>query len=509
MKMKRIIKDIQVKRLLYAFLIGSTLISVSSCKKFLEEKPVSNPSDANYWLTEDQGNSAIAGGYALLRKALNDGLTHYAHGDLPTDEFNSDRTIGGEDWQQIQNMEWYLSVPSASTYRPMAKNRRFDNFYSAINWANRCIAGIPTIPSSGYTSEYMTKQKQFLGEAYFIRAFSYFYMGRIWGAVPIVNDEASNGEVDLGSYARSPESEVFAKAIADAKTAQSYLSWTYSASTDRAVRANRGAVLALLAHIYAWQGNYPLCESSADSVLSNGMYTYVNRSSYLDIFKGQSTEGIFEIAQNNAGEASNTIPSIAGFLLKAPYLTTNTGNTSWPMDSLTLKRNFFTDSTDLRRRVGFGLFNTADPVCLKYSNITYTTPTSPLSLNNIIVFRLADIQLLKSEAQAAQGNNSGARVGLNLVREKAGLGASSATDANLFAAVIEERGRELFMEGHRFYDLVRLAKVKGIYKFGNGDSNKITIAEFAAGKYYWPIDPVLVQANSMFTQTSFWAPRMR
>ncbi len=63
------------------------------------------------------------------------------------------------------------------------------------------------------------------------------------------------------------------------------------------------------------------------------------------------------------------------------------------------------------------------------------------------------------------------------------------------------------MEGHRFYDLVRLAKVKRVFKFGTS-SNKISAAEFDAGKYYWPIDPVLIQSNSMFTQTPFWASSM-
>jgi len=505
--MKELIKNNQLRYVFNFLLICMVLMSVSSCKKFLEEKPQSNSSDANYWLTEAQGNSAIAGGYSLLRKALNDGLFHYAHGDLPTDEFSSERAIGGEDWQFVQNMEWYTAVPSASTYRPLMKLRRFDNFYSAINWANRCIAGIPTIPVSGYKSDAEAKKRQFLGEAYFIRAFSYFYMGRVFGGVPIINDQSSSEEVDLNSYRRSTEAEVFAKATSDAKIAQSYLTWDYSTSADRAVRANKGAVLALLAHIYAWQGNYAACETVADSVVNSGTYGYVDRANYLAVFKGQSTEGIFEIAQNSANEATG-LGGIGTFLLKSPYLTTNTGTTVWPLDTVTVKQNLFTDQDDLRRKNGFGLFNTADPVCIKYSNITYTSSISPLTMNNIIVFRLSDIALLEAEAQAAQGKNPQARILLNNIRTLAGLGVSTASDSDLFSAIIEERGRELFMEGHRFYDLVRLARVKGIYKFGNSSSNKINATEFQAGKYFWPIDPVLVQANALFTQTPFWAARM-
>jgi hypothetical protein len=101
----------------------------------------------------------------------------------------------------------------------------------------------------------------------------------------------------------------------------------------------------------------------------------------------------------------------------------------------------------------------------------------------------------------------GARTILNEIRILAGLGASTATDANLFEAIIDERGRELFLEGHRFYDLVRLGK-RGIVKFGSGSTQRITPSEFMQGKYIWPIDPSMIIQNPLLTQTPYWADKM-
>ena len=193
------------------------------------------------------------------------------------------------------------------------------------------------------------------------------------------------------------------------------------------------------------------------------------RANFTSIFKGQSTEGIFEISQNKTNEGYAT--GIGTRTSKAPYLLSNTGNSNMPLDLNTLYTRFFTDTVnDLRAKRGMAFLGTTDPITIKYSDnnfITYTGPnnTSPVVLHNIVIFRLADIKLLRAEALAALGNNSEARTILNEVRALAGLAASTASDANLFEAIIDERGRELFIEGHRFYDLVRLAKKTGIVKF--------------------------------------------
>jgi hypothetical protein len=333
-------------------------------------------------------------------------------------------------------------------------------------------------------------------------------MARVWGDVPIIDDNATD-EVDLTDYARENEAKVLAKAIDDCETALGYLSWEYSNTDDRVVRANKGAVWALLAHIYAWQGDYESCENAAAMIMDEGYYSYVDRNNYLDLFEGQSTESIFEIAQNSETEANAASSGgISNYLLRDDYLTTQEDVTLWPFDTLTLRQTLFNDPSDLRRVQGFWEFSDEYPVLLKYSNISYTSSDYALGLNNIVIFRLAGIALLQAEAQAAQGEYSLARATLNEIRDLSGLEQSDAFNDDLFEAIIDERGRELFMEGHRFYDLVRLAREKGIYKFGSSDSEKITESEFQEGKYYWPIQPSIIETNPLLIQTGYWQSEM-
>ena len=238
------------------------------------------------------------------------------------------------------------------------------------------------------------------------------------------------------------------------------------------------------------------------------------------MFRGNSSEGIFEISQNANNEGANVsnaygaiINNIAGRTLKAPYLLTLTGNSLFTLDVGNLNTLFpnTRDSVDLRRRNGFDFWGTTDPICVKYSNILYTGPnnTAPLSLNNIIVFRLADIKLLKAEALAVAGNITGARAIVDEIRALAGLTTNATPPSNILEEVIQERGRELFLEGHRFYDLVRLARRTNIIRFnGTGTITRMTITDFNQGKYYWPVEPILISLNPRLTQTPFWADKM-
>lgn len=476
------------------------LISAASCKKFLDEKPISVSTDETFWKNESDANSGVAAGYALLRKSLTaaDGIAFYAYGDLPTDEY----TTGEYRFADVSNINWAISVPAAETWDRMMVLRRYDTFYSTIDQANRCIQKIPGVPDAEFSSA--TTKNHLIGEAYFLRAFNYFYMARIWGDIPLVINSGSI--VDAVDQSRTPQAQVLDQCIKDVNTAIGLLSWNNPSANDRAVRANKGAAYALLAHIYAWKGDYTNCNIAATAVINANYYHFVSRQNFLDIFKGKSTEGIFEISQNAPNEG--TLAGISFFTLKDPYLTTRTTNAIFTLNPTTLTQLFANNTDDLRFNKSFALLSTTDPICIKYANITYNTGENTVTAvahNNMIVFRLADIQLLKAEALAALSQYGPAKTLLNEVRAEAGLGEYTGTDDELFEGIIDERGRELFLEGHRYYDLVRLGNKTGSAKFG---AVKMSDADFKAGKHYWPLDPALMNINKKLTQTPFWSSKM-
>ena len=481
-----------------------------SCKKFLDQQPSSEASDQTTWKSDGDANVSVAACYSLIRSALNATITHYAYGDLPTDEF-SDVVGGDASFRDVMNINWGIGIPSANTYDPRLKLRLYTNFYTAIAQSNRCLYFIGNMPLSAFTGNdtvaQSARKNHYLGEAYFTRAFNYFYISRVWGDVPLVTSYMTDVS-GAPQLARTPQATVLAQAIADLGMAAQYLDWKDESSTDRVVRADKGAVYALLAHIYAWKGDYDNCNTACDAVIntqSGGApsYSLVGGTNYLSIYQGQSDEGIFEISQNSVSESSIIGTSIAGVTLTQPYIT-NVTIPAWQLNTSTISA-LYHDVSDLRYQQAFINAPSGGEECIKYLNIQNVNNNAAyqVSLNNIIVFRLADIELLKAEALAAKSSPdyAGSLAIVNTIRTRAGLTTPLAgiTGPALLDTVTAERGRELFLEGHRFYDLVRQARNTGTIKFPN-----INGAEFMAGKNYWPVDPTLFFINSNLTQTPFW-----
>ena len=75
--------------------------------------------------------------------------------------------------------------------------------------------------------------------------------------------------------------------------------------------------------------------------------------------------------------------------------------------------------------------------------------------NDYVMFRYADVLLMKAEAMARSGNAAGALPVVNSIRAKRGATALASVDLN---ALLDERGRELYWESWRRQDLIRFGK---------------------------------------------------
>ena len=491
--------------LLYITLIG---VLFTSCKKFLDQEPISTATDNTTWKSDGDANSGIAACYSLIRAALNASITYYSYGDLTSGEFSS---ADDASYQNVLSFNWGVAVAGTNTYDPMLKLRLYTPFYTAIAQSNRSIAFLNGMPNSDFTGSteaaQIARKNSYLGEAYFTRAFCYFTMCRVWGDVPLVleNTTATASE----SYPRSPQALVLKQAIQDLNLAIKYLNVRDNSSSDRVVRADKGAAYALLAHIDAWIGDYDGCNTACDAVINSGSYSLMTASDFMNIYKGQSQESIFEIAQNNLAEGSSATVTytLAGSTLSSPY--TNNTSPNWHINT-GLITQLYTDTADVRFKNAF--VNIDNGTTSFYESIKYTNiqtinnnATYKVSLNNIVIFRLADIELLKAEAVWAKSGDDVTALSLvNTIRSARNAAPlTGLTGADVLQTVIDERGRELFLEGHRTFDLIRLERLLKIQQFDD-----VTPAEFAAGKYYWPLDPTLFITNSKLTQTAFWAGKV-
>ncbi|MFT4203375.1 MAG: RagB/SusD family nutrient uptake outer membrane protein [Chitinophagaceae bacterium] len=502
----------KLRNILLNILLVGALTQMVACHKFLDEEPVSTVTDATSWQSDDDANAQVAGCYSLIRSALNAACSFYSYGDLPTDYWGD---ISDGDYKNIYQVNWAISVSSANTYDPKLKLRVWTPFYAAVQQSNRCVYFLNQMSDAYFTgdnvSEQQARRNKYLAEARFCRAFNYFYMARVWGDVAL--DTSYQADIsNISSDPRVDQQIILQTAISDLDYAKQWLDYRDASSSDRVVRADKGAVFALLAHIYAWKGVYDSCRMACDSVISNGGYSLLDSSNYDDIYAGQSNEGIFEIAQNSTSEAMNATSyssSIAYYTLATPYLPTIT-SPNWQISTSTLGK-LFSDTADARYVNEFAYVNSGSTkfyFCKKYSNISTVTANSVtyyLLKNNIVIFRLADIYLLRAEANAAQTSPdyNATLADINVIRDRAGITALTTSDVSGRAALIDsvtaERGRELFLEGSRFYDLVRNERLTGVSQFPF-----IAHADFLEGKYYWPIDPSLMTLNPALKQTTYW-----
>lgn len=83
------------------------------------------------------------------------------------------------------------------------------------------------------------------------------------------------------------------------------------------------------------------------------------------------------------------------------------------------------------------------------------------SLEYSVVLRLAEQYLIRAEARAFQGDLTGAKEDLNVIRNAAGLSNAAALSfQDIMVDILQQRRFELFTEfGQRFFDLKRFGKL--------------------------------------------------
>ena len=310
--------------------------------------------------------------------------------------------------------------------------------YFYIYQCNDLIIGL-----TGNSSITPVLRNQLLGEAYFLRAFTYFYLVNLYGKVPLVLTTDYTLNDNTG---RTLANEVYDQMIEDLSKAQDLLTNTYASTPDfptARVRVNRLAVKALLARIYLYREQWAEAAAAATEVIESGIYQL--ETDLQQTFRYNSKEAILQfmpvaIAYNTA-EGSFFVPIVPN---GRPAITLS--------DSL-LK---YLEPGDLRqawiRTVTVSGKQYRSP--FKYKQNTVTAPREEYNM----VLRLAEQYCIRAEARARLDQLPEAVSDLNAIRKRAGLQdlPTISTQTQVLAAVEQERRIELFAEwGHRWFDLKR------------------------------------------------------
>jgi starch-binding outer membrane protein, SusD/RagB family len=468
------------------FLSISLLIILSGCHKYLEPPlPIDSIAGSSAFSNDATAGGVLSGVYGQL----------YNHGDF--DGITSIGGMMGLYGDELQNFVTLLpDYPALYTDELSSAvgsvTSVWSNLYGQLYSVNQAIEGLTLATNLNYRT-------QWLGEAFFARAFLYFYLTNLYGDVPLV---LSSDYLTNNTLARSPRADVYKQIVADLLQAQSLLDGKYhdangQVTTDRG-RPDQAAATALIARIYLYTGDFKDAETQAGSLIADAAdYQLVNPA---QTFLINSTEIIWGIEPFQVLGLSYIVKDAHDYILPNGATPISGDVRVCLSDSLV---NAF-EAGDARYTNWVGADTVAAsgaaPMTIYYydhkykADSTYTTPQE-----SVVLFRLGEQYLIRAEARAQQNNLTGALADLNAIRTRAGLPASTAvSQADVLAAIQRERRVELFLEvGHRFFDLRRAGSLDALMN----PLAPLKGGSWASFKEWWPIPLTDIQNDTHLVQT--------
>lgn len=364
--------------------------------------------------------------------------------------------------------------------------------FKVIDRTTRTIKGAKQLIAAGSISD-LKQANAYLGQCYALKALANYYLVNLFAlpysdanktslGLPLVKDEPVDA---LTKVARSTVDETYTQILSDLTAAES--AFANASSVTSAYYMGPMGLKALEARVYMSMGQYDKAEAAAKEAISlkgkgDGTATDVAPSNegYISMWTSTaiSDEDIFTIVKSdNDNLSSNSLNTI----YNAYYCTTQ---------KVALK--LFAD-TDIRKN----LF-------VESSSAGGTQPTkfrgtaTNAAVNNIPIFRKSEMSLIIAECEARIGTVSEAQNYLLYTAKRntaiQTVGDLPSTSADLLQFISQERIREFFEEGHRFYDARRM-----------GDKiNADNYSGFDIQKFVFPIPEAEINAGFGITQNTGW-----
>jgi len=457
--------------LLFSFLL-------LGCDDFLTTVPESAYSVDGFYQSESDFKYAIASVYAAQQELFNG-----------TNFFRM--TIGRSDDTNVieTNTYMYGADTFTDTDGCAPLQTAWTQLYVVISRCNVILSRIDNITFTDSNLKNYIK-----GEAYALRAWSYYSLGSSFGGVPLIDKELSVAETK--KIPRSTQTETFTFAETDYKKAIDLLptSWT---GTNLG-RVTKYAAEGGLARLYMFLSNFTSAKTYLKDIINSGLYGMETKyeNCFSDAYDN-TKERVWEVQFSGGlkGEGQNFSGSCVPEGYKGP-LSPFTGSSAAFHVSSNLLAEY--EAGDLRKDqtviTGITVNGAkADYYCFtKYLHYTYIPQSTEDFAVNLPILRYTDVLMMYAEClnEAGYIADGEAFSIINAVRTRAGLksltSASVADQAAFRKALRHERRIEFAFEPLRWPDLVRWGIAKdvmtafladkdegaGIYKM-DGDYRKI------------------------------------
>lgn len=419
-----------MKLIKYTTYLLAASLSLTSCNKYLDTKPVNFVSDEDPIFDLPSSQSALRGVYRQLASTGYYGETYVTLGYLPTGDVKNLTTGGAANLVTVNFRADDVNFNTAWTA-----------IYITINRANNVITRVPPLKSVTFPE---ASVNQIVGEAKFIRALAYFDIARAWGGAQLTLKPVTTID-ELPKIKRSTIEQTYDQVEADLNDAEQLL----PDGTNR-IRATKRTVWALKARLYLYRKNWTKAEEYASKIIALSDYELLKPfSSWFANDLVGTKESIFELEYSAANPST---------IRQQMQHSTNGGTYRYaPTDKFVQLLNDPNISGGRNALIGSV---TQAGTTLWFGNLYYRKN----STDPAYVIRIAEMYLIRAEARAKQEKIVGVDGGLadlNHVRDRAQVAPLALISADdLLLAIENERRIEFAWEAHRWFDLARTARAK-------------------------------------------------
>lgn len=438
---------------------GAGLMLMASCKRQLEEKPFSFLTPENYYKNAGDAQTAINGVLSAMQAQAHYQRTAWIISELPADNLVGNTTL---ERAELNTFKWTPANAEILNW--------WRSSYLMISRANDVIKYVP-----GITMD-VANRNHIIGNARFLRALGYFDLVRSFGDVPLILSPIELFKDSMMFPARTSAAEVYKTIIDDLKFAEANCLAENKIPSANKGMVSSGAASTLLAKVYLQRASTAFADAqdnqnaltALNKVINSKLYQLLPK--YQDVFDNDKKNGAEHIFSVQFGPVTTGITS--NIILRMFYPGQLGGAAAFFADSTFFKTGY-SPADSIRRNWNMAAkvdTSIVTPFVYKYRDPGYVRNSNNSNVN-WIVLRYADVLLMQSEAlNNINPANPAKFAGVDSVRSRAGLkdpalqlNFTNTPSSDAFIdSLVKDRARELFVEGHRRYDLIRLKRYKEV-----------------------------------------------
>ncbi|PWJ44551.1 RagB/SusD family nutrient uptake outer membrane protein [Sediminitomix flava] len=461
-------------KLVFILLTFSTLLT--SCDSFLNRSSETSIPKDDVFEDMEGATMALTSAYQLLADSY-----FYRRNTILYPALKGGEIKYGKRISSAQKNAWRAAYEFDHIEDDSQDDRMFLSYrtgYDLMNRVNNIINYIHLV-QDGSEAE----RNQILGEALTIRAIAHLEISKLY-AQPY-SFSANAQHLGIVTLEKTPDVfeqpkrarlyQTYDQIVKDLEEAITLMTINRSGTYTKSW-LNKAAAQAFLSRVYLYQEDWNSVVDVSSELISSSEFSLANHQNYLLSWTERyqlSTEDLWVVDMN--GTQAEEMSMLIG--------KSNDGGNEFAVTKDLIE--LFNEG-DIRKEL-YALNTSEDTICLKFHS-------KDMFENFVRGIRLSEVYLNRAEAAVMMGDYVTARSDLNILRKRANPDAEDIklSGQALIEEIYKERRRELALEGHAYYDIIRTGREVMRTDFNGALNQTVSAGDY---KQILPIPDYAIEPN--------------